>query len=138
MTNIPSQTSTSLHQAGRKLVLRVAVVAVSLSILSIATFMIAEGATRLPQQLLRLTLTVLLCVYLVRGAPWARWTSAVLFLLGGLLSLGGGAKLLETPGSAWVMISLGAIYLYCAGVLILSRSVSAFFDQAQRSDAVVP
>lgn len=130
MTNVPAQTASRLHHAGRKLVVRVAVIAVSLSLFNTATFLIAQGTTRASQQLLRLTLTVLLCIYLVRGAPWARWTSAVLFLIGGLLSVGGAAKLLGTPGSAWLMLGFGGIYLYCAGVLLASRSVSAFFKQS--------
>lgn len=130
---VPPQTSARLHETGRKLVLRVAVIAVSLSIFTIATFMIAQGATRLPQQLVRLTVTTILCIYLVRGASWARWTSALLFLVGGLLSLGGVARLLGTPASAWLMLGFGLIYLYCAGVLIASRSVSAFFDATRRS-----
>jgi hypothetical protein len=113
-------------------------IAVSLTLFSTVTFMIAQGTLRVPQQLTRLMLTVMLCIFLVRGASWARWTSAVLFLLGGLLSVGGAAKLLGTPGSAWLMLGFGAIYLYCAGVLLASRSVSAFFRHGQQPDAVVP
>jgi hypothetical protein len=138
MTHVPVQTTDGSSEAGKKLVVRVAVIAVSLSIVTIVTFSIDQGATRLPQQLVRLTLTVLLCIYLVRGARWARWTSAVLFLLGGLLSLGAAAQLLGTPADAWIMVGFGAIYLYCAGVLLASRSVSAFFSRGQRSDTVVP
>ena len=138
MTRVPSQTTDRLRVAGKRLVIRVVVIAMTLSIFTIATFMIAQGATRLSEQLLRLTLTVMLCIYLMRGVPWARWTSAVLFLVGGLLSLGGAARLLGNPGNAWLMVSFAATYLYCAGVLIASRSVSAFFSAAQRSDAVVP
>jgi hypothetical protein len=133
MTAIPSQATARLQAAGRKLVVRVVVIAMALSLFTIATFMLAQGTTRLPQQLLRLTLTVMLCIQLVRGASWARWTSAILFLVGGLISLGGVAGLLGTPASAWLMLGFGGIYLYCAGVLIASRSVSAFFSQAQRS-----
>jgi len=44
--------------------------------------------------------------------------------------VGGAAKLLGTPGNAWLMLGFGGIYLYCAGVLLASRSVSAFFNQA--------
>lgn len=123
-------TAAALQQAGRKLVIRVVLIAIAISIFSIASFVLAQGTARLPQQLLRLTLTLVLCMFLLRGAPWARWVSAVLFLAGGLLSVGAGLTLLGTPSSAWVMVGMGAIYLYCAGVLMLERSVRAFFDAA--------
>lgn len=132
---VPHEPDARSYITGRKLVVRVAVIAVSLTLFTTATFLLAQGTTRVSQQLLRLTLTVLLSIYLVRGALWARWTSAVLFLLGGLLSVGGAAKLLGTPGSAWLMLGFGATYLYCAGVLLASRSVSAFFNAARRSEA---
>jgi hypothetical protein len=131
MSQVSAHTTTPSREVGRKLVVRVVLIAMTLSVFTIATFMLTQGQTRAPQQLLRLALTVVLCIYLLRSAAWARWTSALLFLVGGLLSLGAGFTLLSTPSSAWVMVCIGAIYLYCAGVLIASRSVSAFFGQAR-------
>src|SRR5262245_32926611 len=121
----------SARDAGRMLVVRVVVIAMVLSIFSMGVSMLAQGAVRTPQHLTRLVLTVVLCAYLVRGAAWARWTSAVLFLVGGLLSVGSGFTLLGTPANAWLMIGFGGIYLYCAGVLMASPSVTAFFSRAQ-------
>ena len=63
-----------LHETGRKLVIVVVVVVLAISVFSTAGFMLTEGATRAPQQLLRLALTVVLCIYLLRRARWARWT----------------------------------------------------------------
>jgi hypothetical protein len=137
MTRPSTPATERSREVGRTLVIRIVVIAMTLSLVTIVTFMIAEGGTRLPQQLVRLTLTAVLCIYLLRGAPWARWTSAALFLVGGLLSLGGGLALLSTPSSAWVMVGFGAIYLYCGAVLMASRSVGAFFSRARQPNAVV-
>jgi hypothetical protein len=124
----PSRASAPSQQQGKMLVVRVVVIAMTLSLFTIATFMLSQGSMRAPQQLARLALTAMLCIFLLRRAAWARWTSAALFFVGGLLSLGAGFTLLSTPSSAWVMVGIGAIYLYCAGVLMASRSVSAFFS----------
>ncbi len=128
---LSAQASAPSQQQGKKLVVRVVLIALTLSLFTIATFMLAQGSMRASQQLTRLALTVMLCVFLLRGAAWARWTSAALFFVGGLLSLGAAFTLLSTPSNAWVMVGIGAIYLYCAGVLITSRSVSAFFSGAR-------
>jgi len=72
------------------LVLAVIVATLTLSVLVIVVFNTIQGAQRLPRQIVRFFLTVGLCVFLYRGANWARWVAGGLFTLAGLGSFSGG------------------------------------------------
>ena len=112
--------------SGRKLVLRVAIIATGISILTIVMFNIVQGTGRLPQQLVRFWFTLALCYFLVRGRPWARWISIVLFLIAGIGSVVGSLSLIGNSLGGWVLLAMGAAYLYCSVVLIASPSIKAF------------
>lgn len=121
-------------EAGRKLVVTVAAVAIAISFLTV-TFNVVRDPDRLPQQLVPFGLTLGLCAYLVRGRSWARWISVLLFLIGGigavLVSLG----LFGKSMGAWAMLTMGVAYLYCT-LELSSPSVRAFFGSS-RAPAIV-
>lgn len=72
------------NAVGKRLVIRVAAIAVSMSALNIVFVNVLQGTDGLPKQLVRLCLTLVLCHFLIRGRPLARWISIVLFLAGGV------------------------------------------------------
>jgi len=113
---------------GKKLVVRVAVIATAISLVTIVTFNVVQGAGRLPQQLVRFGLTLTLCFFLVRGRRWARWVAVALFLIAGIGSVVVSLGLLGRSMGAWALLGVGLAYLYCSGVLLGSTSVRAFFD----------
>jgi hypothetical protein len=123
--------TTAETDAGRKLVVRVAVIAIAVSIITIVSFNLVQGTGRLPQQLVRFGLTLALCYFLIRGQSWARWVSAALFLIAGLGSLVGSVGMLGQSLGAFVFLALALAYLYCAGVLLASSVVRAFFGASR-------
>ena len=48
------------------------------SVLSILSFLASFGTSALVPQIVRFTLTLAICYYLVRGRQWARWLTVVL------------------------------------------------------------
>ena len=114
-------------ESGRRLVLAVIVASLTLSVLAIVAFNIARGPERLPQQIVRLLLTVGLCVFLYRGANWARWVAGILFVLAGLGSLLGGVAVLSTSMAGLLLIVMGFVYLASAVVLLFVPAVRAYF-----------
>ena len=115
---------------GRRLVVAVMVATIAMSVLVIATFNAVQGPDRLPQQIVRFLLTVALCVFLYRGAGWARWVATVLYGLTGLWSLALGFTRLAAAKPGIQMIAFGAIYAACASVLLFVPSVREHFERA--------
>ncbi len=115
-------------ERGRRLVLAVMVATLTLSVLVIGTFNIVQGSERLPQQIVRFLLTVGLCVFLYRGANWARWVASVLFVLGGVGSLLGGIAVLSTSMTGLLLIGVGLVYVASAVVLLAVPAVRAYFQ----------
>lgn len=116
---------------GRGIVLVIIGVTLGTSALVIITTNLKIGPQRLPQQVVRFVLTVLLTVCLYRGVGWARWLSVILFGLAGVGALGVG--LLADTGARLVLLVMGVCYVVCGGVLLLSKAVAAFFAQQQGS-----
>lgn len=112
---------------GRWLVLAIIVASLSLSLLAIAAFNISGGPERLPRQIVRFFLTVGLCVFLYRGANWARWVAGILFALGGLGSLIGGVAVLTTSMAGLLLFVMGLVYLASALILLFVPAVRAYF-----------
>lgn len=119
------------RDTGKKLVVRVVVIALAISVVTIVTFNVILGSGRLPQQLVRFALTLALCFFLVRGRPWARWVSVALFLIAGIGSVVGSLDLFGKSLGAWALLAMGIAYLYCSGVLLGPASVRAFFSRAR-------
>jgi hypothetical protein len=114
-------------ETGRRLVLAVIVASLTLSVLVIVAFNLGRGPERLPQQIVRLLLTIGLCVFLYRGANWARWVAGLLFALGGLGSLLGGLAALSTGMAGLLLIVMGLVYVGSAVVLFFAPTVRAYF-----------
>ncbi len=113
--------------AGRRLVLAVIVASLTISVLVIVAFNLGRGPERLPQQIVRFLLTVGLCVFLHRGANWARWVAGILFAFGGVGSLLGGLSALSTSMGGLLLLVMGLVYLACAVVLFFVPRVRAYF-----------
>lgn len=114
-------------EAGRRLVLAIIVASLALSVLAILVFNVARGPERLPQQIVRFLLTVGLCVFLYRGANWARWVAGILFTLGGVGSLLVGSVALTTSLAGLLLIAMGLIYAGSAVVLFFVPPVQRYF-----------
>ena len=120
---------------GRGLVLAVIVATLALSALAIITSNVVRGSERLPTQIVRFLLTVGLCVFLHRGANWARWVAGVLFILAGLAGLVGGAALVTLSPLGFVVIAMGLVYLASAYILLFVPAVREYFT-AKKTSAV--
>ncbi|MGI8982608.1 MAG: hypothetical protein ACR2FY_25530 [Pirellulaceae bacterium] len=127
---VPENQSFSLEsgkvQRGRLIVITViaAVLFLSISILIVG----ALQSTTSPFAIVRLALTIGLCVMLWRGHSWARWLAAVLFGLGGvagILVLTSSATA-KQPAVGTLMLFMAIIYFVISASLILSSDVRAF------------
>ncbi|MDC0723481.1 hypothetical protein POL25_41755 [Nannocystis sp. bb15-2] len=121
---------------GRTQVIGVINTCMTFQVAVIVLFVAVRGGERLPQQLVRTLLAAGLCYALYRGAPWARWTTAVLYGFAGAL----GMVLLATDhdtvnAMTLFQFAMATSFLSCTVVLVLSRDVAAYFrrDTAVRS-----
>lgn len=117
---------------GKRIVVRVAIIAIVLTLLPTLTLDIALGGMRLPIASLRLVFTLLLCFFLIRGWSWARAVSIVVFGILGVASLAFSLTFPGTSPGALALVVSGAAYLYCVGMLVASEPVREFFA-ARRS-----
>lgn len=109
-----------------------------LVIIAITTFI--QGPGLLPYQTVLSSLIVALCVFLYRGANWARWAASILFSVIGLMSLAGGVVTGVVPvvvgavrlGSIILdglpLLVTGVVLASSATVLIFVPSVRAYFN----------
>lgn len=111
---------------GRQLVIGVIAACLFISIVTIGFSNFAAGPQQLPQQAIRLLLTILLCALLYQGRNWVRWVLGILFLLGGLGSLVGGLALLPIPWVAATLFVMAIVYLICGSILLFSSNVRVF------------
>lgn len=109
------------------MVLAVIVASLTMSLLVIVLFNLGRGPERLPQQIIRFLLTAGLCVFLYRGANWARWVGGVLFALGALGSLLGGLALLSTSIAGVLLLVMCLVYSASAVILLFVPTVRAYF-----------
>jgi hypothetical protein len=122
-------------ETGRRLVLAVIVATLTLEVLAIVAFNTVQGPQSLPQQIVRFFLTVGLCVFLYRGANWARWVAGILYALGGLGSLVGGVATLTTTMAGLGLLIMGIVYVASAVILFFVPTVRAFFGAGKATAA---
>jgi hypothetical protein len=115
------------REAGRRLVLAVIVASLALEVLTIALFNLQLGPARLPQQIIRFLLTIGLCIFLYRGANWARWLAGVLFALVGPISLVLGLGTLPMTSGSLLLIVIGTVYMACAVILLFVPRVRMYY-----------
>ena len=118
-------------EAGERIVLYIVVATLSISAAVIAWTTLATGPEKLPVQLVRFALTVLLCVFLFRGASSARWIAIVLFALGGLGATVGGFAILRESAFGLLLLAMGAAYLMNFALLAFNSSVKAHFARGK-------
>ena len=100
-------------------------VILGLTLYIIIAYNLVVGSNRLSLQLWRFFLWTGLCVFLYRGANWARWVASVLFILnGGLLFTFSAAvpNRLEMVWTGWVFIVSGAVLLFVPSVRLYFRT----------------
>jgi hypothetical protein len=117
------------ERAGRQMLVAVIAGVLGFSVTSIVLFNIAVGSHELPTQIIRFSLTCVLCFFLYRGHQWARWVVAVLLIvaaLGVLPTL----KLLGVNVTLHPLIVLMiAFYLSAAGLLLFSSKIKSFLAE---------
>ena len=112
--------------SGRRIVLAIIVAFVVLDAFTTISYLMVFGPDRLPYQSLRFVLTVGLCVFLYRGANWARRVTVVLFGLAGLAGLSEGIGL--GGGGGLLLIVMGLFYVASVIVLLFVPTVRAYFS----------
>lgn len=117
---------------GRKILLIIALLIILIELLVIVLYIIIVGPNRLPQQVLRLSLTGILLFFLYRGSNLARVVAIVLFTIGGILVFISGL-VLSTTTIDYLMILTGAVYLGSALCLLISHPVRVFLKSQRES-----
>lgn len=118
--------ATEWHPQARRLVLASIAALVLGSLLFTSTYLVFVGSDRIARQGTRFTFVVVLCIFLYQRASWARWTTIVLYGVGGAVLLIQGI-VLDLP-SPFDLITpfIGVLYLGVAACL-LTPSVSESF-----------
>ena len=119
------------RQEGRGLVITVISATIALSVVAIVVYLITMGPKNLAQQIVRLILTVVLCVFLYRGASWARWVTIILFLLGGILLIPSAIAALHIGAGAYMLFAMGAVYFASAAILLFAPAVRTYFSKGK-------
>jgi len=119
----------------RRIVLAIIAFAMSMPMVVITTFHIGRNQERLPQQIVRFVLTLVLCTFLFRGANWARWVAVILFLVAGTAELVEGVVLLSDGTHGLILIATGSVCLASAAVLFFVPVVRAYFNGGSTSIA---
>jgi hypothetical protein len=124
---------------GCKIVLGIIGATVGFSALAIITFILSVGAQRLPLQVIRFILTILLGILLYRGTKWAYWVLVVLYGLAGVNALVGGFLLLRNTLMELVSLATGVVYILSAVVLVFQgcQSISCTAEGAGREAVLV-
>ena len=107
---------------------------IALSLVTVLVYVSRIGTARLPQQGVRLLLTIGLAYALILGRRWARWLTVLLVFLG-VLSAGQQIWSPEAfqPPRVWGTLILtvpALVYVWVGGLLLWSPDVSAFFRNA--------
>lgn len=119
---------TELIERGRNDVMRIAGIMVGVEIGVILSNLLQVGAGNLPQQLVRLAVTIVLLALLFRGFAWVRWLLLVLAGLG-LIAAGGSVQALFADGrtaEGIVMAIIGIGYLIVARTLLWSPGIGPY------------
>ncbi len=109
--------------AGRRIVMGVAVGLICISALVEGLTASMKGITGLPPSLIRLGLVAWLSWRMVRGENWARWVVVVLLGVGSALGILAGVSTVLRPP----LLLLAACYLVLGALLTVGPGVGAFF-----------
>lgn len=121
-------------QRGRTIVLCIIAFTISVSLFVVLMSALRVGFDKLPTQIVRILLTLLIARALYNGRRWARYLFALLYGLGGAAALFSIPALIETapPYAIAIMIAMGVGYGVSALTLIASPSVGRFLDYQWR------
>lgn len=114
------------ERSGRAILLVCLFLVLLVSIGVTALYVSIRGDERLPSQIVRFALTMLLCFYLYRGHVAAKWIAVILFCLAG------GMATTQIWSDSPLVVFFGGVmalfYLSVAWLLLWSRRVNAFLD----------
>ena len=111
-------------KTGHWLVIAVIVAFLLFNLLSIISHLSVFGQQRIPQQMIKLLLTIGLCMILYSGANWGRWAIGIFCCIGAIsniiintffmqglsiLTIGG----LVYGASAYILLGVPAVRAYC-------------------------
>jgi hypothetical protein len=118
-------------ESGRRIVLCIALATIGISVVVIGLYVSANGLATLPPRLVRLALTVILGIFLYRGAVWARWVAVALYGLGSVGSIGVAVPLSSAghPVNGASLALMGMIYGISALALLVVPAVGARFNR---------
>jgi hypothetical protein len=97
-------------------------------IFTVVSVVAARGPGQLPRLLGRSILTLGLCVFLYRGAKWARWVTIILLVIAGLGSLIGGLMALSTSWASLILLIMGLVYVASAIILLFNPKARDYFE----------
>jgi len=106
---------------GRGLVLSVIGATIAIALFTDINYWIVIGFGDIARQIIRFSLTVLLCYFLYKGHKWAKVITIILSILAFFIIVFSG-------GFSVLLIIMGALYAYFAIALIVSKSVKSFME----------
>ena len=122
-----------IQRAGRLTLLTYIALVLLINATTIGVYVHLRGTDRLSSQIIRISLTALLCLWLYRGSPAAKW------ILIGLLAFGGLYSLLLQLSDNLLVVAGGLVitltYLSFAVALINSDRINAFLISQRGEDA---
>ena len=135
----PPEEEATLVTRGRTYVRIVAAAFVAISVLTVTVHVARFGPAKLPQQSVRVVLTLGLAYALTQGKAWARWTTLVLLFLGMfvVVPVFRDPRAFHMPQlpATLVVLALFVAYGIIGRTLLYSQSVRAFFRAAKQAGA---
>jgi hypothetical protein len=114
---------------------RALVIAVIVVVLVGAAALTPTRVWRIPHEIVGYA-PLVLCVFLYRGAGWARWVTSILLLLLGTLGIVGGLAKGNLDATSLVFLALFFGFIACAAILLFVPTVRAWFKRG--TDAPTP
>lgn len=97
-----------------------------LSVADDVVFYLFFGSEKFSKTITRFILLLILTYYFYRGYSVAKWILSVLLVIGGLIGLLNGLKLLHTSLFGIHPLSMGIFFIFSGFFILLSRNIRAF------------
>ena len=116
------------NETGRYLVIAIIAGALLISLFVMIAFIMFRGEERWFQQIVRFSLTFMLCTFLYRRSNWARCISIILFGLAGSIGFVLGLISPSFGLREFLMLGMGMFYLMSAIILFRDPRVQMYFE----------
>ncbi|QOX62237.1 hypothetical protein FRZ06_02135 [Anoxybacterium hadale] len=119
-----------LVKNGKSITITIIAVVILLDIISsLSVFLMYSGGNEnVLTIMIRLILECLLLYFLYIGHRWAKVLTAILLLIGGVLSVLTGITLIGSPLDFLMTLAFGLVFIISGIILIKSKSVNTFFS----------